>query len=112
MSAPTEWTLPELPIPDRTMWQYGEKIEHFTAPQMTAYALQAVHSFAEAALSMADAKPRSEAVSDEAEAVALGMLARQHGTCDPDATITLTGAELAQLLKRAALYGMEGDHGQ
>lgn len=31
-------SLPKLPDPDRTMWQYGKQIDHFTADQMQAYA--------------------------------------------------------------------------
>lgn len=31
--------LPPLPPPDRTMWQYGKQIDHYTAEQMHAYAL-------------------------------------------------------------------------
>jgi hypothetical protein len=34
--------LPPLPHPDRTMWQYGQQIDHFTAAQMFAYARDAV----------------------------------------------------------------------
>ena len=33
--------LPPLPPPDRTMHQYGKKIDHFTSDQMHAYALAA-----------------------------------------------------------------------
>lgn len=31
-----------LPPPDRTMWQYGKQIDHYTADQVRAYAIQAV----------------------------------------------------------------------
>lgn len=31
-------SLPKLPDPDRTMWQYGKQIDHFTADQMREYA--------------------------------------------------------------------------
>ena len=31
-------SLPPLPTPDRTMWQYGKQIDHYTAEQMLAYA--------------------------------------------------------------------------
>lgn len=34
--------LPPLPPPDRTMWQYGQQIDHYTAAQMHAYALAAL----------------------------------------------------------------------
>lgn len=37
-------SLPELPAPDRTMWQHGKQIDHYTADQMRAYALQAVEA--------------------------------------------------------------------
>ena len=37
-------SLPELPGPDRTMWQHGKQIDHYTADQMRAYALQAVEA--------------------------------------------------------------------
>ena len=30
--------LPALPPPDRTMWQHGRQIDHYTAAQMRAYA--------------------------------------------------------------------------
>ena len=29
---------PPLPTPDRTMWQYGKQINHYTAEQMMEYA--------------------------------------------------------------------------
>lgn len=32
---------PPLPPPDRTMWQYGKQIDHYTADQMQAYARSA-----------------------------------------------------------------------
>jgi len=35
-------SLPPLPVPDRTMWQYGKKIEHYTGQQMREYAVLAV----------------------------------------------------------------------
>ena len=34
-------TLPALPDPSRTMWQYGNQVDHYTAEQMRAYALAA-----------------------------------------------------------------------
>ncbi len=34
--------LPPLPHPDRTMWQHGRQIDHFTAVQMFAYARAAI----------------------------------------------------------------------
>lgn len=40
--------LPELPEPDRTMWQHGKQIDHYTADQMRAYALQAVEALTQA----------------------------------------------------------------
>jgi hypothetical protein len=30
--------LPPLPAPDRSMWQYGKQIDHYTAEQMREYA--------------------------------------------------------------------------
>lgn len=30
--------LPPLPVPDRTMWQYGVEIKHYTQDQMVKYA--------------------------------------------------------------------------
>lgn len=33
---------PSLPEPDRTMWQHGQQIDHYTADQMRAYALAAL----------------------------------------------------------------------
>ncbi len=30
--------LPPLPVPDRTMWQYGKQIDHFTEGQMLEFA--------------------------------------------------------------------------
>lgn len=41
MKAPKQQgALPPLPAPDRTMWQYGKQIDHYTAEQMKAYACQ------------------------------------------------------------------------
>ena len=34
--------LPALPPPDRTMWQHGRQIDHYTAAQMRAYANSAL----------------------------------------------------------------------
>ena len=34
--------LPPLRHPDRTMWQYGRQIDHFTAVQMFAHARAAI----------------------------------------------------------------------
>lgn len=43
MEAPNiEGALPPLPVPDRTMWQYGKQIDHFTADQMRAFAAEAM----------------------------------------------------------------------
>jgi len=39
--------LPPLPSPDRTMWQYGKQIDHFTAAQMFAYARAAIDALYE-----------------------------------------------------------------
>lgn len=39
--------LPPLPHPDRTMWQYGQQIDHFTAAQMFAYAQAALDALDE-----------------------------------------------------------------
>jgi len=34
--------LPPLPPPDRTMWQYGKQLDHYTVEQMWAYAMDAI----------------------------------------------------------------------
>ena len=34
--------LPTLPAPDRTMWQHGQRIDHYTTLQMQNYARAAV----------------------------------------------------------------------
>ena len=39
---PDTWLLPPLPAPDRTMWQYGQAVQHFTATQMREYALATI----------------------------------------------------------------------
>ena len=44
--------LPPLPLPDRTMWQYGQQIDHYTASQMQEYALKAIDT----ALAIKDTK--------------------------------------------------------
>jgi len=36
--------LPPLPPPDRTMWQYGNQIDHYTACQMREYAKAALQA--------------------------------------------------------------------
>lgn len=36
MTTPQPAALPELPEPDRTMWQHGKQIDHYTADQMDA----------------------------------------------------------------------------
>ena len=35
-------SLPALPPPDRTMWQHGKQIDHYTDEQMRAYASAAL----------------------------------------------------------------------
>lgn len=48
-----DWQLPPLPAPDRTMWQYGKQIDHYTADQMRAFARSALNGLeaeAEAAI--------------------------------------------------------------
>lgn len=47
-------SLPELPAPDRTMWQHGQQIDHYTADQMRAYALQAVEALRREPMSRGD----------------------------------------------------------
>ncbi len=37
-----DWQLPPLPVPDRTMWQYGKQLDHYTAKQMREYARSAL----------------------------------------------------------------------
>lgn len=39
--------LPALPPPDRTMWQHGRQIDHYTADQMHAYANAALGALAD-----------------------------------------------------------------
>ncbi len=39
--------LPKLPPPDRTMWQHGKQVDHFTADQMRAYAQSALDALAD-----------------------------------------------------------------
>lgn len=38
----TDHKLPSLPTPIRTMWQYGQQIDHYSAEQMRAYAIAAL----------------------------------------------------------------------
>ena len=57
--------LPPLPEPDRTMWQHGQQIDHYTADQMRAYALAAL-STRPVAESIHEANARTlQAVIDE-----------------------------------------------
>ena len=44
-----DWRLPTLPAPDRTMWQHGRQLDHYTAEQMRAYALAAINGLADEA---------------------------------------------------------------
>lgn len=39
--------LPKLPPPDRTMWQHGKRVDHFTTDQMHAYAQAALDALAD-----------------------------------------------------------------
>jgi hypothetical protein len=45
----TDKQLPPLPSPDRTMWQHGRQIDHYTADQMHAYANEALGALADEA---------------------------------------------------------------
>ena len=54
-----------LPIPDRSMWQYGVKTDHFTAEQLSA------HTAAEVARAVAAERERSAKVCDQMAVIEL-----------------------------------------
>lgn len=41
--------MPPLPEPDRTMWQHGQRIDHYTKAQMLAFAQAALDRLADQA---------------------------------------------------------------
>jgi hypothetical protein len=72
MKAPKQQgALPTLPAPDRTMWQYGKQIDHYTADQMRDVVLAERARWVDAVMNELDGNGQAHAIVAAATGCAL-----------------------------------------